>query len=650
MNRIFCTFACEIKNIMKKKIILILTVLVGFALQSANAVASFNTIRLKSRDGKIIVSLYSGDRHLSYDVTYGGKPVIGKSPLGLIVDKRDLGGDVTVVARPQKRDINDRYPLLGSHAVAINRAQEWMIPLESSHIRYQLFVRLYDDGVAIRYTIPDGAKRIDRELTSWNLTNSVEKLAWSEYSTCYEGKSYVTPVSKISEGTVVLGPVTVQGKGYYLSVSEADCEDFPDMAFVKNRNMLLSYFPTQREGWSVNDSASVNTNVLHGRYRGYRVTPWRTVIIANSLTALVNSDLLTNVCPARSKNADFSWVKPGRCLWQWWSIGAPQFEDQHQWYDAAAKLKWEYYLIDEGWRGWRQDGKDNWQMLREAIAYGNKVGVKTLVWVNSKEMRHAAERRAYLEKVKACGAVGIKIDFIPQATPDIMKWYVGGMQDCAELKLLLNYHGSVKPTGLSRFYPNDITREAVRGDEWHMSRYKRVMPYEQDVCLPFTRLMSGPADVTPVMLNPAELSSAKYTWAHEFAQAIVYLSPITHFCDKYNYYLDSPMFDLFQDIPTVWDETRVLDCTRMGEVVAYARRKGDVWWIGVMNGADSRKIKIRLDFARDGAKAILVYDDSASQASIKRQNRTVSCGETINLNLAAGGGFVAKISNAIHTR
>ena len=115
----------------------------------------------------------------------------------------------------------------------------------------------------------------------------------------------------------------------------------------------------------------------------------------------------------------------------------------------------------------------------------------------------------------------------------------------------------------------DITREAVRGNEYHMTRYGRVAPFEQDVCLPFTRLMAGAADITPVILDPKELTTKKFTWAHQFAQAIVYLSPITHFTDQYSFYIESPMFDLFQTIPTVWDETNVLPCTSIGEVVGY---------------------------------------------------------------------------------
>ncbi|WP_431199155.1 glycoside hydrolase family 97 catalytic domain-containing protein [Mucilaginibacter sp. P25] len=208
---------------------------------------------------------------------------------------------------------------------------------------------------------------------------------------------------------------------------------------------------------------------------------------------------------------------------------------------------------------------------------------------------------------------------------------------------MLNFHGSVKPTGLTRTYPMDITREAVRGNEYHMTRYKRTAPLDHDVSVPFTRFTAGAADFTPVILNPEQLTSQKFTWAHEFAQSIVYLSPITHFADEYKFYLESPMFDLFQKIPTTWDETKVLSCTRMGEIVAYARKKGNTWWVGVMNGADAREIKVPLNFLQHSTKGTLIYDGADTNASIHREERLLSPKDTITMKLSPGGGFAAML-------
>ena len=588
---------------------------------------------------------------LAYALRADGKIVLAPSALGITVDGVDLGQGVKISGQPTLRQIDESYAILGNHAVARNHAAEAVIPLEASGKKFSLAVRAYDDGAAVRYVLPADAVRINGESTAWKLPENVGKVVWSEYSACYEGLSHFTPLAQVPEDKPVMAPLTVEVGGHYLGISEADCETFSDMTLLRQGNQFQAAFPFQPGGWLVTpDTTREPKAILRGTSGGVPVSPWRTTVIARTLTELVNSDLLTNLCPPPAAGADFSWVKPGRCLWQWWSVGAPKYADQQNWFDAAAKLKWEYYLIDDGWRNWKQPGRDQWELLKEVIDYGNRVGVKSIVWVNSNEMRNAAPRRAYLERIKACGAVGIKIDFIPKATGEIMQWYMGGIQDCADLKLLVNYHGSVKPTGLSRTYPHDITREAVRGDEYHMSRYKHVMPLSQDCTLPFARPLAGSADITPVMLDPKQLISSRFTWPHEMAQAIVFLSPVTHFADQYKFYVASPALDLFQELPTVWDETRVLECTEIGEVVAFARRNGDSWWIGVMNGGTAREIKIPLTFLAKETHGTLLFDHPETDAAIDRQEKSVKPSDVLTVKLRPAGGFFARLGTPVVPR
>lgn len=627
---------------MKKLTKVILTFL--FLVIGINAALAKKEVKIISPDKQISVLVaVTNEGWLSYAIKSKDVQVLETSPLGIVVDNVDLGKDAKIVSKAVRSKIDEKYPVIGNHAMAYNRANEAVIPVEAAGKTYQLIVRVYNDGVGIRYTIPEGARHIDRENTAWNLPANTKKVAWMDFSQSYEALSYVTALDKIPQDKPVMGPITFEVEGHYLSISEADCETFSDMAFTRNGNLLKATFPFAGSGWEIRQGKVDRASILTGTYLGHQVSPWRTTIIARNLTDLVNSDLLMNLCPAPANGTDFSWVQPGRCLWQWWSVGSPAYDDQKNWYDAAAKLKWEYYLVDDGWRYWKKADKDQWALLADVITYGKSVGVKSIVWVDSKEMREADKRRTYLEKVKALGADGIKIDFIPDATSDVMQWYMGAKQDCAELKLLLNFHGSVKPTGLRRTYPNDITREAVRGNEYHMTRYRRVAPLDQDVSLPFTRLMAGAADFTPVILDPKQLSTTKFTWAHEFAQSIVYLSPITHFTDQYKFYLESPMLDLFQQVPTTWDETKVLSCTEIGEVVAYARRKGETWWIGVMNGATEREIKIPLDFLKKQTQATLIYDDQLINTSIDRKEQALKPNDVLTIKLIPGGGFVARL-------
>lgn len=602
------------------------------------------SLRNPSPGGRVEAHLFVEQGVLYCEATKDGKQWLMPSRLGLVVDGVDLGQHVSVMGIEDAKVVDETYPLNGNHAQARNFYSEAVVPLRASGKDYLLYLRTYDDGIAIRYALPEGTKRVDKELTSWTLPADVEEVAWTEFTFDYEGYSHVTPLDSVPEGKTLAPPLTVKTPSGYLAFTEADNEAFPDMTFMREGRSFQAYFPASADGWNLTRVADESSKILDGRYKGHLVSPWRSVVMANDLNQLVNSDLVTNLCPAPKEGTDFSWVKPGRCMWHWWSVGAPKYEDQKAWFDAAKQMGWEYYLIDEGWSWWKQEGRSPWDMLAEVIAYGKSQGVKSIVWVNSAEMRHAPERRAYLERVKAIGAAGIKIDFIPRATTEVMQWYMGAMQDCAELGLLLNLHGSVKPTGLSRTYPNDITREAVRGNEYQIRRYGRVLPQAHYVSLPFTRLLAGPADLTPVTLNPEEIAVGGYSWAHEMSQAIVFLSPVLHFSDHYSYYLESPMRDLLSAVPTIWDETLVLPCTEMGKVVAYARRKGNDWWIGVMNGDQPREISISLDFLKKKGKAALVYDDDTRLDGVKREDRNVSPQETLRMKLRPGGGFVARIS------
>ncbi len=558
---------------------------------------SKDDIVITSPNGTVSAAVgVTAEGQLSYVVHADGKEVVGVSPLGLTVDGQDIGQGVTFAGPAESRAIHETYPIFGVHAVAHNDCQEATIPLVCGALKYQVVVRAYDDGVALRYEVAGKVSKITSEATSWNLPRD-GRYTWASYDDSYENLVRTTAWNKLPAKGVLATPLTAEVADHFVAISEANNQNFADMGLVREGDTYRAFFPASSKGWDVKQE--------------HLMTPWRATIITRDLTALVNSDLITNLCPAPDSSMDFSWVKPGRCLWQWCSIGAPHLHDQHVWYDAAVKLKWEYFLMDEGWNTWKQGGKNQWDLLKEVIAYGNSKGIKSLVWVNSAEMHDPKASRAYLERVKDCGGVGIKIDFFPPASPDVIRWQLELLRQTAELHLLCNFHGTVKPTGLRRTWPHELTREAVRGDEYQMTRYKRLRPMEMDCNQPFNRYLVGPADITPVVLDPKELRG--YTWPHMIAQALVTYSPVTHFYDQYKYYVGNPAEDLFQDMPTVWDETRVLPGTVIGEVAGFARRKGGTWWIGIVNGAVEHELHISLDFLKQPENATLLLYDQPSK-------------------------------------
>jgi len=584
---------------------------------------------LKSPDGNISVNIFTENDNLQMSVFQKKTKKLFSSALGLEVNGANIGQAAKQTGVITRKTIFEQYPIFGNHAVATNYCNEIAIPFQKDDVSFTLILRAYNDGVAIKYSIKTNqAVTITKDLTSFSIPENADCL-WSQYDPSYENLTHKSPYASIENDNGLIAPFTVIQKGAYLSFTEAGCVDFPDMIWEKKDSYIQAKFPTNPQGWTAQPK------------NGSVASPWRVAIIGCNLTQLVNNDLLTNLCDAPMPNSDFSWVKPGRVMWQWWSIGAPQLNDQHQWYDAAAKMKWEYYLIDDGWRVWKQDGKDQWECLKEVIDYGKTVGVKTIIWANSNEMHDRQSIRKYLEKAKQAGAAGVKIDFFPPPTPETMQLYQMMLEETYRLQLMVDFHGCTKPTGLRRTWPNELTREAVRGNEYQMTRYHRLLPQNEYCMTAFTRFLAGPADMTPVIFSASELKY--FTWANELAQPIILLSPLTHFADNYKEYINNPVKDLLQQMPVTWDQTIVLPFSDPGNVVGFAKRKGNTWWIGIMNGDHENEISINFAFLKKRSSATIIEDEPETLNAVKRTEKNIRPSDKMHLQLKAGGGAVFRL-------
>src|SRR5665647_1453687 len=240
-----------------------------FLTSGINAAVAENGIKITSPDKQLSVLVsVTAEGRLSYSVKSGGIPVLETSPLGITVDDVDLGKGARFTSKPIFSQIDETYPLLGNHATAHNFAKEVAIPVVTSGKAFQLIVRVYNDGVGIRYTIPADSKRLNGESTSWNLPANTTKVAWSGFSQCYEELSYATALDKVPQDKPVMGPITIEVAGRYLSISEADCETFSDMAFVRNGNTFKANFPCEKLGWDIKRRTDNGSSVLAGTYRG----------------------------------------------------------------------------------------------------------------------------------------------------------------------------------------------------------------------------------------------------------------------------------------------------------------------------------------------------------------------------------------------
>jgi alpha-glucosidase len=241
------------------------------------------------------------------------------------------------------------------------------------------------------------------------------------------------------------------------------------------------------------------------------------------------------------------------------------------------------------------------------------------------------------------GVVGVKIDFQPEASVRWVNWYDETLRDAAARKLMVDFHGANKPIGRERTWPNEMTRESIRGHEFHILRYRRTLPPAHDTILPFTRFVIGPGDYTPTVFNPKELRG--YTWSRELAQAIVFTSPFLCYADHPTNYLNNTALDVMKAIPSVWDETIVLPGSDIGKCAAFARRSGKTWFIGVLNGPDTTTLDVSLNFLGRGKYQMTRLGDGPDRDDAwLREEKTVARGDTLHLVLRPSGGSVLELT------
>jgi alpha-glucosidase len=573
-----------------------------------------------SPDKKVRAELSVTNGVLSYRVTADGKQVLAPSKIGIRTDDVELGQDATLGAH-SLRKIDEQYKFFGAHAAAINRANEAVVPAQSHGESYFVDVHVANDGVGIRLRLPARkGRKIQTDRSAWALegdpTMWVDKLDPS-----YESPYHSTTLKQLGPGTFGF-PLTAQVGDLYVTLTEAMVKDYGDLAVKLNADgELEGQLYADPQGWTTDDGVT---------------QPWRVTIIARNLTELVNTTLVEDLNPAAGPElAHADWIKPGRSSWQWLATGDPVEAEQNQWVDWTSQLGFEYYLIDEGWEKW----KDSWDAIAAVSAYGKTKNVKIWIWTHSRQVRDPQARKEYFRKAVAAGAVGVKIDFPPPCSREVANWYYDVAKDAADAHLMVDFHGAAKPSGMERTWPNVVTREGVRGHEYQITRYRRLLQPDHDVILPFTRYIAGPGDYTPTVFTLKELQGN--TWGHELAQAVIFTSPFLCFGGHPQEYLANAAKDVLTAIRPVWDETRVLKGSEPGKVVAEARRSGDEWFVAVMSGADATNVEIPLDFLGAGTwKSSELRDTKDKPDAWDRKDGSVTRAEELKVDLPPRGGFV----------
>lgn len=616
---------------------------VGLSMTGSGAGA--DTLVVASPRGRVQFRLMKleGSR-LGYSVTLRGRAVIEPSPLGIVVDGVNLGEQADFSA-PERYRVRETYPWHGVHTPAVNDCLGARIPVR--HLptgqRWTLEARSYDDGVAFRFIVPgaENASRVPDEATAFRLPAG--SVVWyHDFEGHYEGVHKSKPVEEVAQGEWAAPPVTFRlpGNAGYGSITEGALLRYSGMGLqADGRGALLA-----RLGHAIPPSypfrlryaADIERLARPAAVTGTITTPWRIVMAAADLEELVNCDIVHNVAPPPDpklfpQGAATAWIKPGRAVWRYLDGGEATPEGVKEFSRLAAALGFEYQVVEGFWQKWTPE------VLREVAQYSLERGVGLWLWKHSRELRDTPSRRAFFELARQAGAVGVKLDFYDHEAREVVELYEASLREAAEFRLLVNFHGANKPTGESRTFPNELTREAVRGME-----ARNIARARHDATLPFTRLLAGHADYTPVHFGARRNDT---TAAHQLATAAVFTSPLLTYAAHPKTLLASPAVELIKSIPSVWDETRVLPPSEIGEIAILARRRGPVWFLAVVNGPSPRTLRLPLNFLGSGVHQMLAARDNMQDAGAPEMERKpVRRQDTLTIELAAGGGFLARFT------
>ena len=658
---------------MKNLIIRSLFVLLACAGTYVNVQAAEKTYNLTSPDGKLKVEVFAG-QGLSYQVSYDNAIVLSKSNIDIILSKRVSIGMDSRVMRVQRKKIEEMVES------PFYRFKEFVAACNELNLKlkngFGVVFRAYNDGVAYRfYTTRKDEVIIENEVAEFNFPE--DYTAYLPYSTndekpmamAYQNIYDVTPLSKAKDKLAFL-PVTVDCGKVKLTVLESDLEAYPGM-FVQAKGTSLqgtfAPYPTKTDfyPWRVQEYVTETADFI-AKTTGARNYPWRVLAVTTDDRQMpVNNLVYALASPNRI--GDYSWVKTGKVAWDWWNDwnlkGVP-FQaginmDTYKYYiDFASQNGIEFVVLDEGW--YNPKSGDMLTVipelnLEELIAYGKQKKVDIILWTVFNVLDKQLE--AACKKYSEMGIKGFKVDFLDRDDQTAVEMVYRIAEATAKHKLTLDLHGSYKPTGINRTYPNIINFESVFGmEEVKWTEIENNMPL-YDVTFPYIRMMAGPVDYTPgAMSNRSKADwKAMYsspmsmgTRCHQLATYIVHDSPLTMLCDApTNYKGEEECVEFITSIPVKVDATFIAD-GKLGEYIVTVRQKDADWYIGGMTNWDERDIVLDFSFLPEGKSyQATVFTDginaNKNAEDYQASSYTVDHTKKLNIHMASGGGFAIRL-------
>lgn len=650
-----------ISNIKFMILLCLFVFLIGGCVQKED----FNVVSPNGKES-VLFELLEGVPH--YSVAYSGVGIIAPSSLGFrLEDSEAIGNNLKVIGTV--RDVFDQTwkSVWGKRSEIRNYYNQLTVNLQESESpsrKIDVVFRVYDDGVAFRYYFPE-----QESLTKLAIQSEDTSFTFSDNCTCYALQlgGFTTPyerefekilVEDIDSKSIIGLPLLLQSPSCWMAVTEANLTDYAGMylspADENFRTLIskLSPLPGDRD-------IAVQTSVPHN-------TPWRVIMIGERPGDLIESDIIENLNEPTTFE-DVSWIKPGLVLWPWWNgrlpFGEPHTLQMIHYINFAAKHGIPHLLVDAGWYSLERDAwqnpdeediltmeetrKDKYN-IEAVIQYAKDKGVDVHLWVHGTSLQRQIDEG--LPVYAKWGAVGIKVDSYGRDDQEWVNFVHEFAQKAAANRLMVNFHGAYKPTGIRVTYPNFMTREGILGLEH--SKWSNKPTLKHNVTIPFTRMLAGPMDYTPGAfdLDGTEESPKQVqgTRTHQLAMYVVYYSPLQMVPDYPEAYeAAADEFAFIKNIPTVWDDTKVL-AGNPGDFIVMARRKGETWYMGSMTDENPRKLSVPLNFLDPDKKYMATLYLDALDADkypehVLMHEIHVTSSTVLSVAMAGGGGHAVSI-------
>lgn len=640
--------------------------------------------RVTSPDGHISATVMVGE-DIRYSVSRNEQTLIAPSTISMDLSDGTVFGQNDKVRKTVRTSFDETFSTVAYKKAEVRDNYNQIL---LNFKEFSLIFRAYDDGVAYRFVSNLDKKKtyeVISEQAEFNFgedrqafipyVNSGAKTVEGQYFNSFENTYTVQNLSQWRKDRLAFLPLVVAAdEGVKILITEADLTNYPGMHVIgtEGSNSLKGTFAPypkviEQGGHNRLQGMVMERENFIAKASGDEVFPWRVIMVSTSDSQLAVNDMVWKLSPKQDAGTDYGWVKPGKVAWDWWNdwnlygvdFKAGINNETYKYYiDFASAHGIAYVILDEGWAVNLQ--ADLFQVIpeidiQELVDYGKERGVGIILWAGYWAFNRDMEKvcRHYSEM----GVKGFKVDFMDRDDQLMVNFHARAAETAARYGLMLDFHGTYKPTGLSRRWPNVVNYEGVHGLEQMKWRPKECDQVTYDVTVPFIRMAAGPMDYTQGAMRNASKSNyrpvynepmSQGTRCRQLAEYVVFDSPLNMLCDSpSNYIAEAECTEFIAACPETWDESLGVN-GEIGKYITIARRSGDAWYVGALTNWDERDITLDLSFLGEGEWSLDIFQDGPNAEKAARDyvhtTANVPAGRKITAHLAPGGGWAAKIT------